>query len=254
MAKRLLVTIFLFIFSFNIFAEEIMVISDLDDTIKQTNVKNPGDAAYNALFTQKVFSGIPELFDSMKSYTDKLYVLTNSFNFFRYNIFKLLDKFDIQALEVSTRHLFRDKDGFKYKYEYIVDKMKETNGKVILMGDDNGKDPEVYAEVLKNYPDKVLSIYIHKVMNRKLPRGITSYITAFEIAVHEFEKGRMNLNDALVLGESSLNEFELKNIIPKFSYCPKVNFIQRITRSSELENYIQALSQKIIKYCIHSYN
>lgn len=248
MAKRLLVFVSL-ILSLSAFSYDTIVISDLDDTIKRTNVDRSGRAIYNAVFTQKVFPGMNDLFDTMDSYTSGLYVLSNSPNAFRFNIFKLLDKHAINAVEVSTRRLIRDRDGFKYKYNFVVNKIKSLDTKVVLLGDDVGEDPEVYEKVKADYPSKVAAIYIHKVKNRELPRGVTPYISAFDIAIKEYQAQRMNLSQAMALGLNVVSDYEIKKILPKYTYCPKKDSFWDSYDVSELNDLIDEMTKKITSFC-----
>lgn len=251
MAKRLLIFISLII-SFSAFPYDTIVISDLDDTIKRTNVDSSGRPIYNALFTQKVFAGMKDLFDTMDTYTLGLYVLSNSPNAFRFNIFKLLDKYSINADEISTRRLLSDLDGFKYKYDYIVGKITASDTKVVLIGDDVGKDPEVFERVKDNYPGKVAAIYIHKVKNRKIPAVATPYISVFDIAVKEYQAERMNLNQAMILGYAVLTDYKMKKILPAYAYCPEKDTFWQRYNVSELNDLIQDIANKMIRFCATS--
>lgn len=248
MAKRLLVLVSLLL-SFSVFSYDTIVISDLDDTIKRTNVDSSGRAIYNAVFTQKVFPGMNDLFDTMDTYTSGLYVLSNSPNMFRFNIFKLLNKHSINAVEVSTRRLVRDRDGFHYKYNFVVSKIKELDTKVVLLGDDVGEDPEVYEKVMADYPDKVAAIYIHKVNNREIPSGVTPYISVFDIAVKEYQAQRMNLNQAMALGQSVFSDYEIKKILPKYTHCPKKDTFWQSYDVTELNDLIDDIAKKITTFC-----
>lgn len=248
MGKRLLVFISLLL-SFSAFSYDTIIISDLDDTIKRTNVDRSGRAIFNAVFTQKIFAGMNDLFDTMDTYTSGLYVLSNSPNMFRCNIFKLLSKHSINSVEVSTRRLIRDRDGFKYKYNFVVDKIKESGAKVVLVGDDVGEDPEVYAKVKEDYPEQVAAIYIHKVKNRELPTSSIPYISAFDIAVKEYLAERMNLNQAMVLGSAILTDYQMKKVLPKYAYCPKENTFWDNYNVSELNDLVEGVSQKITRFC-----
>ena len=248
MGKRLL-ALFILLLSFSSLSYDTVVISDLDDTIKRTNVDRSGRAIINAVFTRKVFAGMPDLFETMDSYTRDLFILSNSPNMFRFNIFKLLDKHGIKASEVSTRNLIKDRDGFKYKYNYVVSKIKDSETKVILFGDDVGEDPEVYEKVKHDYPDKVAAIYIHKVKNREIPKVATPYISIFDVVVNEYQAQRMNLNQAIILGENVQYDYDMSKMLPKFAYCPTSNDFWSTTDVSELNTLVDEIATKITKYC-----
>lgn len=249
MARKLLASLLLLV-SFSVYSYETFIISDLDDTIKRTNVDSSGRALYNAVLTRKIFAGMDDLFKSMNTYSSDLYILSNSPNMFRFNILKLLKKHGIVATAVSTRNLIRDRDGFKYKYNFVVNKIKQVGKKVILLGDDVGEDPEVYEKVMMDYPDKVAAIYIHKVKNRSIPSVVTPYISVFDIAVKEYKAQRMNLNQATVLGDALLFDYNLNNVLPKFSHCPKKTDFWQSYNVSELNDLVDEVANRITKFCL----
>jgi hypothetical protein len=244
-----LLSTLLLLLSFNLYALDINIISDFDDTIKQTNVSNKKRALYNALFTQNAFEGMSDLFDMMSSYTNKLYVLSNSPNMFRRNMFKLLRMHDIQADYVSTRRLVRNANGFNYKYNFIVQQIKNERSQYILIGDDVGEDPEVYTLVKKRFPESIAEIYIHKVKNRKLPEGVIPYVTSFEIALNEYADGRMNLNEVMIIGQELFPAYNLKKVIPYYAHCPKQTTLWGQFQLPELQDIINLHAQKVIAFC-----
>jgi phosphatidate phosphatase APP1 len=249
MGNSKLISVFIFLLSFNIFASDLIVISDFDDTIKQTNVQSTTGAILNGVFSTKAFAGMNSLFNSMDSYTNGLYVLSNSPNLLRFKIFKLIDRHHLSPLEVSTRNIIKDRNGFKYKYDYVVSKIRKLNSKVVLIGDDVGEDPEVYLKVKKDFPSLVAEIYIHVVKNRKIPAGVTDYITSFDIAINEYKKERMNLNQVMLLGNELALDYSMKNVIPKFSFCPKDNSRWENTNISELASLVEETTKRIVNHC-----
>ncbi|MEX1099708.1 MAG: phosphatase domain-containing protein, partial [Bacteriovoracaceae bacterium] len=136
MAKK--ITFFSFLLSlfigFSTASAQIAIISDLDETIKRTNVANPARALYNALFTQKIFSGMNDLYREMDSYASDLYVLSASPKIFRHNIFNLLKKHDFNPVKVYTRKGLENK--FWYKNNVVKDVLSKDYEKIILVGDD----------------------------------------------------------------------------------------------------------------------
>jgi hypothetical protein len=224
-----------------------IIISDLDDTVKRTNVSSTVIAGINALFTRKVFPGMPALFKTMETETVGLYVLSNSINLFRPNIKRLIRKHNLSPLDVSTRSLFKDKDKFKYKYNYIVKKINDLNVKVILMGDDVGEDPEVYEKVLEDYPANVAGIYIHRINKREIPAVVTPYHSFLDIALNEYEAGRLNYSQLSVLSERFMDIRKMKHLFPKFKHCP-TNFWRNIGEG-EIAGIVENMTNKVIKFC-----
>ena len=248
MAKKFLVSLFLLL-SFVVQASDLIVISDFDDTIKRTNVDSSGRALYNSLFTQRIFPGMNDLFDAMDSYSNGLYILSNSPNALRFNIFKLIEKHNLNPIEVQTRKLPKDRDGFKYKYNYVVSKIKNLNTKVILVGDDVGEDPEVYAKVKQDYPANVAAVYIHLVKNREIPSTVTPYLTIMDIAIAEYQSMRMNFNQAYLLAQNIVDKYSLSELFPKFVYCPKNDSFWSTNRPDEFQDVMTETIDNITLFC-----
>lgn len=59
----------------------------------------------------------------------------------------------------------------------------------VLLGDDSQKDPEIYESIVKHFPDKILAIYLRKVVagNREKVAAIVENITAYGISCCYFE-------------------------------------------------------------------
>ena len=72
---KTLITAFFLLYS-SVSSAAITLISDMDDTIKITNAGDFPTAAYNGVFTEKVFTGMPEFLGEARSYTVELHVVT----------------------------------------------------------------------------------------------------------------------------------------------------------------------------------
>lgn len=225
---------------------QVALISDLDDTLKRTNVASPSRAIYNALFTQNVFSGMDELFKTMGPYAD-LHILSASPNIVRFNIKKLLRKHDLSPLHIFTRGP-EDTDKFKFKYDAVKSVMGQAYEQVILMGDDVELDPEIYARYKADFPDKVLAVYIHKVTGADLPEGVTPYYTSYGLALREVAAGRMSVAEAWSVGEDFLTE-DLSEAFPSFVVCPKTERELGLLNIEGLEDLTERIGRSIENYC-----
>ncbi|MCO4755818.1 MAG: DUF2183 domain-containing protein [Bacteriovoracaceae bacterium] len=246
MGKVLALTLTLFI-QFSTYAQ-IAVVTDLDDTLKRTNVENTARAAYNAFFTQRIFSNMNTLLDEMSSYVDDIFILSASPKIFNFNIQKLLEEHEIEHTDLFTRKGLEDK--FEYKYNKIISVLEMGYEGVILIGDDLELDPAIYDLVKKNHPDKVLSIYIHKVKNSPLPESSTAYFSAYDLGVREYLSGRLTASQARYIGERILDEKKFSNAFPRFTHCPKKGLSEaELPNSLELEQITALVDERIINYC-----
>lgn len=216
-----LTLLFLLFISFSTFAR-VIVVSDLDDTIKIINSGNEVEAARNALTTNIVFTGIPSFYRELARYTDELHILSAGPSVLRNKIIKDLGIHGIEFLELELRKLTRWEDKLTHKVNYLLKLMKANpEDQFILIGDDVGKDPEAYDEIMRHYPGRVLASYIHVINNRDIPKTQTKYWLTSDVFLREYNAGRMPMAAVTYGFEQLLNEEKLEMIVPHFAHCPK---------------------------------
>lgn len=151
-------------------AQGISVISDIDDTIKISNVKNKQALLENTFF--KDFQAVPAMAKVYQSWQKQgaafhyisaspwhLYpalaefIATSGFPNGSYNLknFRIKDQ--------SFFALFSSQEDYKMP---IIEKLllKYPNRQFILVGDAGEQDPEIFASIAKQYPAQVLHIFI----------------------------------------------------------------------------------------------
>ncbi|KAI9324356.1 hypothetical protein BDR26DRAFT_925876 [Obelidium mucronatum] len=150
----------------------ISIITDLDDTIKDSDVYKGATAALNNAFfvpDAAAIHGMAELY--------KLFY-TNSKAAFHYvsaSPFQLLDmisKFlndgDFPSGSITLRDVWSQRSRRAYKDEIVKDLFsKYPNRRFVLIGDAGEKDAEIYARVYSQYPDRVVKILIRDVSDGK---------------------------------------------------------------------------------------
>ncbi|MBT4792373.1 MAG: DUF2183 domain-containing protein [Halobacteriovoraceae bacterium] len=248
--ERILI-IALLLFAKISFAYDISVVSDLDDTLKITNVQSMAEAARNALFSKKAFQGMPRLLEKMESYSNDLYILTASPKFLNKPIKKFLSYNDILIKDIFMRSLTREADKKKYKYKSLQKILELTLGdKLILIGDNTQVDESVYLQIKSEYPDRVEAIYVRKIKDKPSAKGVFPFYTAYGIALAEYKSGRLSLVQVLDIGKSILLTKDLKQYIPKFAYCPKrKSEFPRVTVST-LALMTKQVRKKITSFCL----
>ena len=155
------------------------VISDIDDTILKTNATSILKLAWNTFahnsHTRTPFEGVSEFYKALyygvsgHEYNPIFYVSSSP-----WNIYDLLIDF-ISVKGIPEGPLFLKDYGFSHnklftegheghkpkKIKKVMDAYPEM--KFILIGDSGQKDPEIYAEVIKEYPERILAVYIRDV-------------------------------------------------------------------------------------------
>ncbi len=200
----------------------IRVVSDIDDTTKITDVGDPLAAIANGLFGKRAFAGMRELYQSFA--IDRKYTfdyVTGAPDVVRFLAAKFLSDAGFPDGKLHTRPFLGFGGLRKYKTRVIHKLMDENpNDVFIFVGDDTASDFEVYDELFRSAPERVLAIYIRKVTNRNLPPSAYPFLTAFDIARIEFQMGRLEVIQAAPVALAILGEKKDNRIIPKYSYCP----------------------------------
>ena len=149
----------------------IIVISDIDDTIKVTAVGNRNATLRNTfLMPFKAVDGMPELYRgwAATNHAAFLYVSASPWQLYAPLADFLRDSnFPAGAFFLKTVD-FKDKTFFalfqspdQYKPGVIEPLMKRfPHRKFVLVGDSGEQDPEIYAALARKYPDQIRHIFI----------------------------------------------------------------------------------------------
>lgn len=238
--------ILLFTFLFLSFSAKaaISIISDLDDTIKITQASGDlGD-----LLGHDVYTGMPEFLKSARDYTSKLFVLSASPSFLRSKIINDFRQRGIKFEGLILRdNIFEDK--FDYKVREISRILDRTDDEFILIGDDWGDDPEVFEEIMRLYPGRVIESYIHVVKGRQIPRSVVTYWTSFDLYLREFEAARMKQSRVKTALKKISAEKDMELIFPKKADCPTENSVWEWQLVTTFAREAEALMGKLTSFC-----
>jgi hypothetical protein len=240
----------------------VMLVSDIDDTIKRTDIKNPAAAAFNAFQAHDQFDGMSALYTDWHGQTDtkkKIIYLSASpgplielgKHFLDESKFPG-DTSDVKASVVSGRSLTESAGEFKTKkllemYDAQV-AQKSVPDTYILIGDNGEQDMIAYG----NFIDYVASkggktdhiySFIHHVYDS--PQGSEiqaphrAWVTAGDLAVqlHELKL----VNDATVgsvLSEVSKGlSSDTDDVIPGFMSCSQFDNWPTLTGDVGTEDF-----------------
>lgn len=222
----------------------ISIISDLDDTIKITQASGDlGD-----LLGHDVYTGMPEFLKSARDYTDKLFVLSASPSFLRSKIINDFRERGIKFEGLILRdNIFEDKFGYKVReISRILDK---TDDDFILIGDDWGDDPEVYAEIMRLYPGRVIESYIHVVKGRQIPESVVTYWTSFDLYLREFEASRMKQSRVKTALKKLSSEKDMELVFPREADCPTTTSVWEWQLTTTFAREAESLMGHLTSFC-----
>ncbi|MCB1158189.1 MAG: DUF2183 domain-containing protein, partial [Leptospiraceae bacterium] len=152
--------------------EGISLISDVDDTIKYSDVRNKKKLLENTFIKPfRAIEGMANLYNTLASKGVAIHYLSAS----PYQLYVPLSEFFEQSDFPEGEYLLKnfrikDTDFFnlfsspqKYKFEKTSELLKKyPKRKFILIGDSGEKDPEAYAEIVRKYPDRIIKILIRR--------------------------------------------------------------------------------------------
>lgn len=246
--KYKITSLILFTFSFNSFA--LSIISDLDDTLKITNVLDFDEAARNALFSKKAFAQMPYLIEKMQRYASDLYIVTASPTFLKKPIEAFIEHNNLDVKEMYLRNIFTQRDKKAYKLEVIQSILSENpNENFILIGDDTQYDALVYEKIKSQFPERIEAIYIRGVKNKKYSADTKIFLTPFEIAAREYASGRMSLAQSLSIAKNILFTRNNDLLFPHFTFCPKEKVDFPVLKEKVLTLTYNTVKSKVVRYC-----
>jgi phosphatidate phosphatase APP1 len=173
--------------SFCLAATGVSVVSDIDDTIKQSNVLNKHELLRNTFLHEfRAVEGMPAAyarwaaegvaFHYVSASPWQLYVPLSDWieqtgfprGSFHMRPFRLKD--------TSVLAMFGDPLTFKrVAIEPLLQAFPQR--KFVLVGDSGERDPEVYGELARRYSAQVVRVYIRDITDE--PRTAPRYLTAF---------------------------------------------------------------------------
>lgn len=173
------------------------VISDLDDTVLKTDVRNILRMGREVLFgnahTRIPFPGVGAFYRALHAGVNPLFYVSSS----PWNLYDLLSQFlHLHRIPVGPMDLrdwgFSAEQGLPtghhgHKRE-AIDRILATYPDLgfILVGDSGQEDPEIYRGVVHDHPDRVLAIYIRSVVPDP-SRIETVGALSRELAEHEID-------------------------------------------------------------------
>lgn len=174
------------------------IISDLDDTVLTTNVTNKLKmfltVALRNEYTRLPFRGVAAFYRALRkgiggAENNPIFYVSSS----PWNLYALLTEFlRIQEIplgplflkDFGSHTLFSSSDHQSHKITNIEKILNAyPHLPFILIGDSGEQDPEIYAEIVRRFPQRILVIYIRNVnLDPDRVAAIESLITEIKIA------------------------------------------------------------------------
>ncbi len=153
------------------------VVSDIDDTIKETNVGNRRELLANTFLREfRCIEGMAELFRQWAAKGTAFHYVSSS----PWQLFDPINQWTVDGgFPPGTLHLrtFRLRDQVirrkanarRRKSQSIAKMMKDfPQRKFILIGDSGEFDPEIYGKLFRKYSDRIAAVFIRDLAGHRL--------------------------------------------------------------------------------------
>jgi len=152
----------------------ISVISDIDDTIKDSNVLNKKELLKNTFLREfKAVTGMAEFYRKLKSQGAAFHYVSGSPWQLYTSISGFIEKNKFPAGSFHLKYIrakdssiidFITADQLAFKVNNIESILNDFPGrKFILIGDSGEFDPEVYTEIAQHHREQIIAVYIRDV-------------------------------------------------------------------------------------------
>lgn len=197
----------------------LVVISDIDDTIKVSHVLDKSESVKNAFRTENVFRGMPELYQLIQGNfpTTSFYYLSNAPK-------KIMEKSHTKFLidnrfpkgTLLTREKISDEN---HKVNSIRKILQDTSITAILyLGDNAERDTVIYAQMVKEFPRIPSLTFIRQAYSVKngedtgkpLEGNQMGFVSPVEVA--------LELRNVRVLSENQVTALEAFFVHPTIKY------------------------------------
>ncbi|MCE3280724.1 MAG: hypothetical protein K0S44_2915 [Bacteroidetes bacterium] len=189
------------------------VISDIDDTVLTTHAQSLLKSAYmtfmNNAYSRLPFQGVSEFYHALQkgisgAEENPIFYVSSS----PWNLYDLLVDF-LEINKIPKGPLFLKDYGFTHNKLFTeshgVHKPKQIRNilnayphlNFILIGDSGQHDPEIYAEVIKEFPGRILASYIRDVS-----------VDERDIEVKNISDGILHHKVEMILAENSYSAAE----------------------------------------------
>ncbi len=199
------------------------IISGFDDVLRQAENTGLIKSALKILEDDKGFTGMPELYHaiSKNEVVPKFVIVSAISNWFDIRIEKFLAASNYPQHQRYLRNWLTEWSIESFKMKNITEIINaKPNRNFIFVFDNSDASIEISEKIMQQFSKQVVAIYLRKVQNKKVPSVVFEFYTAFDIALHEFESGRLSKEHVLKVGQALVNERNLESIIPDYAICP----------------------------------
>ncbi len=236
----------------------LVLISDVDDTIKVSQILDPVGKVIRFLADPVAFAGMSTLYHRLLDHANRdgrdhgFAVVSGTPWVLGWSVWEFLEAFSFpEASIVAMRPIATDTLEFKAdEISKILDQDSLIGGHLILVGDDTEVDHDAYTAAKRQVADlrnMKTEIFIRRVSGRAVNQaGTYAFDSAADIAIVQFLGGRLSQADVEKVFEEIENENDLENLFVPGEYCPDLQQ-GRLSRDARVSKAPRALLARLAK-------
>lgn len=243
----------LFISKAAVAAQRPYIISGFDDVLRQAENTGLLKATIKIFEDDKGFAGMSELYQviSTEEQAPRFVLVSAISNWFDTRIDQFLTKSQFPINQRYLRNWLTEWSIESFKIEKIREVLKEkSDRKFIVIFDNSNASIHLSKEIKHQFANHVVAIYLRQVQNKVLPSETIGFYTAFDIAVNEYEKGRLLTEDVLRVANAILAEPDINSIIPSYALCPSDANTCEVT-TTEIKDICLKVQKHVQTLCRH---
>jgi hypothetical protein len=228
-----------------------ILVSGLDDVLRQADNTGLLRAGRRLLQPDDTYAGMPELYRAMTCATsDPAFVVVSAISrVFTGRAERLLVRSGYPPAELQFRRWLLDWSPRRFKRERIAALLaQDPSRRVVFVFDNSDTSVALSHDLLADHGARVAAIYLRETVARDHPRGVTPFVTAFDIAAHEVAAGRLNADDASRVAEAVLVEADPRRVIPDYSHCP-ASLPPCELREARMRRQCDRVRDRVLKIC-----
>ena len=201
-----------------------LLISGYDDVLRQADNTSFVRAAIKTMATDATFAGMPQLYRILADdpHGARFIVVSATSSWFEGGARRFLHEAKYPDADLHLRNWLTDWSAHDFKAARIRAILSAHPDRDFILVLDNSPTSARLVETLrKEFSKRLIAVYQRTTVEREPPRGATSFITAFDIAIHELRAGRMTLDELEEVASAIVNEASGENIVPGYAYCPR---------------------------------
>jgi phosphatidate phosphatase APP1 len=206
-------------------ADEPLLISGYDDVLRQANNTSVLRAAIRTMSKDVTYAGMSELYRVLAgdaSATPSFFIVSATSSGFEDRAQQFLRDEKYPEARVYFRNWITELSIRKFKLTKIREILDaHAERKFIAVFDNSDASVELAAMLPQQFPGRFTAIYLRTTVKRDLPAGAIGFVTAFEIAAHELQAGRMTSEQFGLVTRAMLDETVHEHLVPSYAQCPR---------------------------------